>query len=94
MHCFGYCPFSPHDVPIIAHEETPIVSSSMFGDFDHSHPLHDPNTCMHNMLPMNKHAIDVPYTCIVTLHSHHAIHNNYSFMMDDMFLYHASNFFE
>ena len=46
------------------------------------------------MLPMNKHAIDVPYTCILNLYPHRVIHNNYSFMMDDMFLYHASNFFE
>ena len=36
----------------------------------------------------------VAYTCILNLCSHRVIHNNYSFMMDDMFLYHASNFFE
>ena len=94
MHCFGCCPFSPYDVSNIAHEETPIVSSYILGDFDPSHSLHDPNTCVHNMLPMNKHAIDVPYTCMLNLHPHRVIHNNYSFMMDDMFLYHASNFFE
>ena len=76
MHCFGCCPFSPYDVSNIAHEETPIVSSYILGDFDHSHPLHD------------------PYTCMLNLHPHRVIHNNYSFMMDDMFLYHASNFFE
>ena len=76
MHCFGCCPFSPCDVYNIAHEETPIVSSYILGDFDSSHPLHDPHTCMLN------------------LHPHRVIHNNYSFMMDDMFLYHASNFFE
>ena len=46
------------------------------------------------MLPMNKHAINVPYTCILNLCPHRVIHNNYPFMMDDMFLYHASNFFE
>ena len=56
--------------------------------------MHDSNTCVHNMLPMNKHAIDVPYTCILNLCPRRVIHNNYSFMMDDMFLYHASNFFE
>ena len=41
--------------------------------------------------------IVVPYTCytsMLNLRPHHVIHNNYSFMMDDMFLYHASNFFE
>ena len=65
-----------------------------FRRFDSSHSLHDPNTCVHHMLPMNKHAIDVPYTCILNLCPHRVIHNNYSFMMDDMFLYHASNFFE
>ena len=94
MHCFGYCPFSPYDVSNIAHEESPIVSSYILGDFDSSHPLHDPNTFVHHMLPMNIHAIDAPYTCILNLCPHHVIHNNYSFMMDDMFLYHASNFFE
>ena len=60
-------PFSPYDVSDIAHEETPIVPSYMLGDFDQSHPLHDPNTCVHNMLPMNEHAIDVPYNCILNL---------------------------
>ena len=94
MHCFGCCPFSPYDVSNNAHEETPIVSSYILGDFDSSYPLHDPTTCVHHMLPMNKHAIDVPYTCMLNLHPHRVIHNNYSFMMDDMFLYHASNFFE
>ena len=94
MHCFGCCPFSPNDVFNIAHEETPIVSSYILGDFDPSHQLHDPNTCVHNMLPMNKHASDVPYTCILNLCPHRVIHNNYSFMMDHMFIYHASNFFE
>ena len=91
MHCFGCCPFSPCDVSDIAHEETPIVSSYILGDFDSSHSLHDPNTCVHNMLP---NATDVPYTCMLNLHPHRVIHNNYSFMMDDMFLYHASNFYE
>ena len=94
MHCFGCCPFSPYDISAIAHEEAPIVSSYILGDFDPSHSLHDPNTCVHNMLPMNKHAIDVPYNCMLNLCPHRVIHNNYSFMMDDMFLYHASNFFE
>jgi len=36
MHCFGCCPFSPYDVSNIAHEETPIVSSYILGDFDSS----------------------------------------------------------
>ena len=94
VHCFGCCPFSPYDVSNIAHEETPIVSSYILGDFDSSHSLHDPDTCVHHMLPMNKHAINMPYTCILNLCPHCVIHNNYSFMMDDMFLYHASNFFE
>ena len=93
MHCFGYCPFSPYDVSIIAHGETPIVSSYMFGDFDHSNPLHDPNTYVHNTLPMNTNSLVVPHTCS-NLCPHRVIHSNYSFMMDDMFLYHASNFFE
>ena len=93
MHCFGCCPYSPYDVSNIAHEETPIVSSYMLGDFDPSHPLHDPNTCVHNMLPMNKNNIVVPHTCY-NLHPNHVIHNNYSFMMDDMFIYHASSFFQ
>ena len=94
MHCFGCCPFSPYDVSDIAHEEAPIVSSYMLGEFDPSHSLHDPNTCVHHMLPMNKHAIVVPHTCTLNLCPHRAIHNNYSFMMDGMFLYHASNFLE
>ena len=46
------------------------------------------------MLPMNEHDIDVPHTSMINLCPHPVIHNNYSFMMDDMFLYHASNFFE
>ena len=94
MHCFGCCPFSPYDVSNIAHEETPIVSSYILGDFDPSYPLHDPNNYVHNMLPMNHNDIVVPYTSMLNLHPHRVIHNNYSFMMDDMFLYHASNFFE
>ena len=94
MLCFGCCPFTPCDVSNIAHEETPIVSTYILGDFDSSHSLHDPHTCVHHMLPMNKHAFDVPYTCLLNLCPHRVIHNNYSFMMDDMFLYHASNFFE
>ena len=94
MLCFGCCSYSPCDVSTIAHQETPIVSSYILGDFDPSHSLIDPNTCVHHMLPMNKHAIDVPYTCILNLCPHRVIHNNYSFMMDDMCLYHASNFFE
>ena len=40
MHCFGCCPFSPYDVSDIAHEETPIVSSYILGDFDPSNSLH------------------------------------------------------
>ena len=62
----------------------------ILGDFDAFHTLHDPTTCVHNMLSMKV----VPYNCILDLCPHHVIHNNYSFMMDDMFLYHASNFFE
>ena len=65
----------------------------MLGDFDSSYPLHDPTTYVHNMLPMNTNALVVPHTCS-NLCPHCVIHNNYSFMMDDMFLYHASNFFE
>ena len=68
MLCFGCCSYSPYDVSTIVHEETPIVSSYMLGEFDPSHSLHDPNTCVHNMLPMNKHAIDVPYTSMINLH--------------------------
>src|SRR5215216_3580977 len=45
------------------------------------------------MHPMNKNAIVVPHTCY-GLHLHHVEHNNYHCMMDDMFLYRASNFFE
>ena len=94
IHCFGCFPFSPYDVSDIAHEETPIVSSYMLGDFDPSHPLHHPNNYVHHMLPMNGNAIDVAYTCLLNLCPHRVIHNNYSFMMDDMFLYHASTFFD
>ena len=83
-----------YDVSNIAREETSIVSSYILGDFDPSHPLHDPNNYVHNMLPMNHNDIVVPYTCPFNLCPHRVIHNNYSFMMDDMFLYHASNFFE
>ena len=36
MHCFGCCQYSPCDVYINAHEETPIVSSYILGDFMHS----------------------------------------------------------
>ena len=97
MHCFGCYPFSPYDVSAISHEETPIVSSSILGDFDPSHPLHDSIDCVHHMHPMNKNALVVPHTCyncMLNFHPHHVIHSNYSFMMDDMFLYHATNFFE
>ena len=50
--------------------------------------LHDPHTCVHNMLPMNKNAIDVPYNCLLNLSPHRVIHNNYSFMMDDSYTMH------
>ena len=93
MHFFGCCSTSPHYASDIANEETPIVSSYMLGDFDPSHPLHDPHTCVHNMPPMNANAIVVPHTCS-NLCPHRAIYDNYSFMMDDIFLYRASNFFE
>ena len=52
MHCFGCCPFSPCDVSDIAHEETPIVSSCIVGNFDPSYSLHDPNSYVHHMLPI------------------------------------------
>ena len=97
MHCFGCCPFSPYHVPDIAHEETPIVSSYILGDFDTSHALHDSHDCVHHIHPMNNNASVVPHTCyncMLNLCLHRVIHNNYSFMMDDMFLYHASNFFK
>ena len=77
MHCFGCCPFSQYYDYGIAHEETPIISSNMLGDFDPSHPLHDPNTCVHHMLPMNENAIIVPYTCMLNLCPHRVIHNNF-----------------
>ena len=93
MHCFGCCSYFPYDVSTIAHEETPIVSSYMLGDFDPSHPLHDPNNCVHNMLPMNENAIVLSHTCY-NLHPNHVEHNNYHCMMDDIFLYHAPNLFE
>src|SRR3954462_5729155 len=66
----------------------------MVGEFDPSHPLHDFHDCVHHMLPMNENAIDVPYTCILNLCPHRVIHKNSSFMMDYMFLYDASRFFE
>ena len=68
MLCFGCCPFSPYDVSDFAHEETPIVSLYILGDFDQSHPLHDPNNYVHHMFPMNENAIDVPYNCMLNLH--------------------------
>ena len=93
MHCLPCCPFSPYYASDIAHEETPIVSSYPLGDFDPSYDLHDSHDCVHHMLPMNKNAIVVPHTCY-KLHLNHVEHNNYHYIMDDMFIYHASNFFE
>jgi hypothetical protein len=92
MHCLPCCQFSPYYASAIGHDETPIVSSYMLGDFDPPYPLHYPHNYVHNMLPMNNNAIVVPSTCMLNLCPHRVIHNNYSFMMDDMFLYHASNF--
>ena len=41
MHCFGCCQYSPCDVSINAHEETPIVYSDILGDFVvHGIPSH------------------------------------------------------
>lgn len=94
MRYFGCCPYSPYYASAIAHEETPIVSSYITGDFDPSYDLHDSHSCVHNMLHFDKNAIDVPYTYTLNLCPHRVIHNNYSFMMDDIFLYRASNFFE
>ena len=59
------------------------------------HPIHCMIQYLHaQYAPLNENHIDVPYICMLNLCPHHAIHNNYSFMIDDMFLYHASNFFE
>ena len=93
MHCFGCCPFSPYVVSDIAHEVTPIVSSYPLEDFATSYELHDPRDCVHHMHPMNKNAIVVPNTCY-NLHPNHVEHNNFHCMMNDIFLYHASKFFE
>ena len=60
-----------------------------------SYVLHDPNPLVHNMLPSHSHALAPPHnaysstSCIP-----HDAHNTFHFMTDDMFLYHASNFFE
>ena len=96
MHCCGCCSYSPYDVSTIAHEETPIVSSYPLGDFATSHSLHNSLDCVHHMLLMNENDIVVPhtcYTCMLNLRPIRVIHNNNSFMMDDMFLYQASNLF-
>ena len=92
MHCFGCYPFSPCDVSDIAHEETPIVSSYMLGEFDPSHPLHDFHDCLHHMHSMNNNALDISHDALHPLSLHYAIHNNKPIMMDDMFLYHTSHF--
>ena len=39
-------------------------------------------------------ALDIASDALHPLSLHYAIHNNKPFMMDDMFLYHASHFFE
>ena len=94
MHCFGCCQYSPCDVSTNAHEETPIVSSYILGDFDAFHTLHDSHNCLHHMHSMNNNALYISCDALHNLSLHYAIHNNKPLMMDDMFLYHASHLFE
>src|SRR3954471_22171006 len=79
----------------IVFEVAPIASSLLLGDHDMSYVLHDPNPIVHNMLPSHRYALAPHHNA----YSHtscipHDTHNTYHFMTDDMFLYHASNFFE
>ena len=94
MLCFGCCQYSPCDVATLAHEETPIVSSYILGDFDAFHTLHNFHDCMHHMHSMNNNALDISHDALHPLSLHYVIHNNKPLMMDDMFLYHASHLFE
>ena len=88
--CFGCCQYSPCDVATHAHEETPIVSSYILGDFDAFHTLHDSHNCVHRMHSMNNNALDISRDALHNLSLHYAIHNNKPIMMDNMFLYHAT----
>ena len=60
MHCFGCCQYySPCDVSTNDHEETPIVSSYIFGDFDAFHTLHVSHNCFHHMHSTHNNALDI-----------------------------------
>ena len=54
MLCFGCFQYSPCDVSTNDHEETPIASSYILGNFDAFHTLHDSHNCLHRMHSMNK----------------------------------------
>ena len=86
--------YSPCDVSIHAHEETPIVSSYILGHFDAFHTLHDSHNFLHRMHSTNNNALHISCDALHNLSLHYAIHNNKPLMMDDMFLYHASHLFE
>ena len=86
MHCFGFCQYSPCNVPINAHEETPIVSSYILGDSNAFHTLHDSHNYVHHMHSMNNNALHISRDALHNLSLHYVIHNNKPIMMDDMFL--------
>ena len=82
MLCFGCRQYSPCDVSINANEETPIISSSILGDFDAFHTLHDSPNYLHHMHSMNNNALHISHDALHNLGLRYAIHNNKPIMID------------
>ena len=93
MLCFRCCKYPPCDESTNSHEDTPIVSPYILGDFDAFHTLHDSHDSVHHMHSMNNNALDIARDALHNLSLHYAIHNNKPLMMDDMFLHHTSHLF-
>ena len=86
----GIC-FSSDDIDMLPLQT--LSNSSHRLCHDSSLVSHDSISCVHIMHPMNNNASNVldAHTC---LRLHYAINRHNPLMMDDMFQYHASHFFE
>ena len=86
----GIC-FSSDDIDMLPLQN--LCHSSLRLCHEPSLVSHDSISCVHILHPMNNNASHVldAHTC---LRLHYAINRHNPLMMDDMFLYHASHFFE
>jgi hypothetical protein len=87
----GFC-FSSDDIAILPLQN--LCNSSPMPCHENDSRSHDSIPCVHHMHTIHDNALDINTDASHTLSLHYAIHNNKPFMMDDMFLYHASHLFE